>query len=303
MSVTGFLSGGLMDTTTPDYVGAAVKNEAQRKGIINLGLGQINSIFDGGSSPFYSAANLGGASYDPNANYFAFDKKGAFTPYQMKGKAGSGPQFSGLGTMGGINLLSSLFSDNSKSPKEMAMARFKKGGLYNQTTKSFEGFQPDFFNQRAQDYVNNALPQLANQYQSTKASLGYGLANRGLINSSAQRAQMSELDRETGQAKQQLADTGQNQANALKTQVEGARSDAISKLYQTGDPAQATAQAISSAAQFHVPSTFAPISNMFSNLLSQYYTGSVLNQPGQSSYVLPPNYSTDASSLGPISSK
>lgn len=299
-SVTDFLSGGLIGNT-PDYAGAAATNEKQRKGLINLGMQQINSIFGGGSAPFYSAANASGAEYNPNANYFSFNSQGNFSPYQMAGKPGSGPRFSGIA--GGPILLASLFSDNSRSPENMARAKFKHGGLYNQTTQKFEGFQPDFFNQRAQDYVNYALPQLANQYQSTKASLGYGLANRGLTESGAARSQMSELERETGQAKQQLADTGQNQANALKTQVEGARNDAINKLYQTGDPAQASASAISTAAGFKVPSTFGPITNMFSNLLSQYYNDRVLNAPGASSYVLPPNYSTNSDALGSVSSQ
>jgi hypothetical protein len=203
------------------------------------------------------------------------------------------------GMTGGLSDLFGLFG-GGKSPLQIEREKFKSGKLYNQSTKTFQGFDDSFFNQRANDYVAYAMPQLADQYQSTKKALGYGIANKGLQGGSAERDAMSQLDRQTGQAKQQIEDTGQNQAQTLRTNVQNSENQAIQYLYQTADPAGASAQAIGSAANFKVPQTFTPIANMFSNLISQYYTNQILNSSSAPNYVLPPQYSTGTSALGGV---
>jgi hypothetical protein len=297
---------------TPDYAGMAIKNEKNRKGIINLGLNEINSIFGGGSAPFYSTPT---GNFDPSQDYWAQGKTGDFVPAWTGGKA-KGPGVragagfnTGLAPHGALsafafgggpigNFFSGLFGDDPPSPKQYAESLFKQGKLFSQNNQTFTGFQPSFYNQRATDYVNYALPQLATQYQNTKNSLGFGLANRGLFGGSASDRQMSELDRETGQAKQQIADTGQNQANALQQQVASAKQNAITQLYQTADPSRATATAIDSAAQFRLPSSFAPLANMFSSLLNQYQTSQALNPSGGGfPFMGSPQYSVTGAAL------
>jgi hypothetical protein len=316
---------------TPNYAGLAARNQRNRRGIINLGLSQINSIFDGGTSPFYSLANPNKGSiagFSAKNPYFYQNKQGNFAPYRMPGDLRNGVFNSAIGAtpmLGGavgaiqngdyqnsmLSVLSGGTSDliggmggmfgHQDSPTDIERKRFRAGKLYSMTPQTFEGFTPAFYQKRAQAYVDNAMPQLANQYRNTRASLDFGLANRGLLKSSAANVQGSELERETGQAKQQIADTGQTEANQTKQQVENARSQAISYLYQTADPASASQQAIGQAANFQAPSSFAPLANMFSNLLSQYYTNQVLGSGGTPSYVMPPSYSTNSGAVGPVS--
>jgi len=55
-NVTSLLSGGLIDTSAPNYAKVAARNEKQRQALINLGLGQINALYDGGTTAFYNPA-------------------------------------------------------------------------------------------------------------------------------------------------------------------------------------------------------------------------------------------------------
>ena len=105
----------------------------------------------------------------------------------------------------------------------------------------------------------------------------FGLENRGLGGSSVQGQASSNLEREAGRARQTIADTGLEQANQLRRDIEGSRQQAISQLYQSADPAQALQGAVRSAIGFQAPSTFAPATNMFTNLAQQYATRQLLN--------------------------
>ena len=74
------LTGGLIGET-PDYSAMALRSEKRRKGIIDLGLNQIDAVFGGGQAPFYGLANSGGSTFDPKGTYFQQNKQGVFAPY------------------------------------------------------------------------------------------------------------------------------------------------------------------------------------------------------------------------------
>ena len=303
---------------SPDYGKLASQSEAKRQGINKMGLQQINSVFGGGTAPFYSLASGGPFNQaDWNATgrknvYYTLNNQGQFGQYYGPkdqtnatsslinrvpalspgaanlfgiGQIASGDTKGGLKNVAmntiapGSSSILGLFGGGPPSSRELVNSQLKKGLLFNApTNQTFEGFQEPFFQQRAQDYVNYALPQFADQYQATRNAELYGLANKGLTGSSVAAKAASDLERTAGQAKQTIADTGQNQANDLRTQIEGARQNAINQLYQTADPAQAAQSAISTSAQFQRPSVFAPLTNMFSNLAQQYYTNQILSQ-------------------------
>jgi hypothetical protein len=167
---------------------------------------------------------------------------------------------------------------------------------------AFSGFTPSFYQQRAQDYVNFAQPQLAQQYQTNRNQIGFGLANRNLLGSGAADQQWSNLARAMGQAQQQIADTGQGQANALQQQVENQRQTLYNQLYQSADPAGANQAAVQTAATYAQPSVFPAVGNLFTNLANQYYLSQLINayRPNQASgsaAYLPPTYSAGAGSL------
>jgi hypothetical protein len=282
-NLTSLLSGGLIDTSAPKYGSIARKSEKKRQGIINLGLDQINAIYQGGDAPFYSGTS---GKFDPHSTYYNISgKTGEFQPYWAPGGAHPNGTFTpGMGTHvltsspgWAVGFGGNVFG-NKKSPKQIARSAFNSGQLFGAPeTKSFEGFQEPFYEKRAQDYVNFALPQLSQQYQQSRNAMLFGLANRGLGQSSVANQASSNLERQVGQGRQEIADTGIAQANQLRKDVEGARQQAISQLYQSADPAQALQGAVRNAMNFQAPSTFAPISNMFTGLAQQYATNQILN--------------------------
>ena len=162
---------------------------------------------------------------------------------------------------------------------------------------AFAGFTPQFYQQRAQAYDQYALPQLADQYRQAQSQVGFGLANKGLVKSSAAQKQWSDLFRTNATAKQGIVDAGTAQAQDLQKQVASQQQGLINQLYQTADPGTAGQAATQTAAQLQQPGTFAPIANQFSNLINQYYLASILNQR---SPVVMPQGSGSGSQFAPL---
>lgn len=187
------------------------------------------------------------------------------------------------GTGGAYPLMQSVFGwgDDPMSRRELVNRRLKKGLLFEAPeTRSFEGFTDDFYNKRAQDYINYALPQLADQYRQTRGAIGYGLANRGLQQSTVAGEARSRLEREAGRNRQNIADTGMEQANQLRRDVETSRQQALAQLQQSADPAGAVRSAINSAMGFQRAPVFTPIANAFGNIAQQYVQNQLLSNSG-----------------------
>jgi len=187
------------------------------------------------------------------------------------------------GTGGGYQLAQNLFGwgDKPLSPLQLTNRRLRQGLLFEAPEKrSFEGFTEDFYKKRAQDYINYALPQLADQYRQARSSIGFGLANRGLQQSTVAGEASSRLEREAGRTRQGIADTGLEQANQLRRDVEASREQALAQLQQTADPAQGVRSAINSAMGFQRAPVFTPIANAFGNLAQQYVQSQLLNNSG-----------------------
>jgi hypothetical protein len=286
--------GGLFGAS-PNYAALAKRSEASRQGIINLGLSQINSVFGGGSAPFYTPALQPGSKFSGKNTYYFLNKRGQFAPYWSPyGGAAKGinspnqiadlaTDLTTLGAAAGLRAalpaagLGNLFG-TEESPRDIAKQKFRKGQLFNAPEyQTFEGFQPEFFQKRAQDYVNYALPQLAQQYQQNRNAVLYGLSNRGLGSSSVSTQAKSGLERAVGEGKQSIAESGIAQANQLKKDIESSRQEAINQLYQSADPARAFQSAISAASQFRQPSVFAPLADMFGNIAQQYYLNRLIS--------------------------
>lgn len=143
--------------------------------------------------------------------------------------------------------------------------------------RSFSTFDDNFYNQRAQAYVNYALPFLSRQFDTTRRAVGANIANRGLLGGSVERSEKSNLQRAMEQNRQQTVATGWQQANQLKGQVEDSRNQITSQLYQSADPLNAGAAASRAVAGLASPSTFTPLGQMFSGVLNDYYTRSLIN--------------------------
>ncbi len=191
------------------------------------------------------------------------------------------------------------YAGMAASQERQRQAAINQGmGSINQ---AFQGYTPEFYNQRAKAYEQYAMPQLSQQYQNAYQQTMYGLMNRGLQGSSSQTKAMSDLARVYGQAQQTISDTGRSQAQQLQQQVENARNTAISQLYQSADPAGAAQMATQSAAQYSAPSAYAPLSNMFSSIVNQYLANQIMNQYNPSTGMMLTNlYGSGAQPWGQV---
>jgi hypothetical protein len=331
-------TGGLFEGS-PNWGKLAQANEKKRQGIIDLGLNQINAVYGGGSAPFYTLAGNDPYSKaewrdrDKSQSLYSIGSKGKFGAFVAPKKkdvntaaetgnlygGGVGGVIAGAGTgdlkgaamsaafglPGQMKLMGGLFGDDDPpTVRELVNKKIKQGQLFNAPEmKSFEGFQPEFFEKRAQDYVNYALPQFADQYQQSRNNMLYSLANRGLSSSSVATSGAYNLEKTAGQGKQQIADEGLGQANQLKRDVEQSRQNSIAQLYQSADPAQALQSALGAASQFRQPSVFQPLTNMFQGLAQQYYTNRLMNQYQQGANGVPNSGYSLSGSLGPVYSK
>ncbi len=182
----------------------------------------------------------------------------------------------------GFAIYDAAFGKSTDYAKEAQKAEDKRQAAIlkgtGQVDQAFAGFNQPFYDARRQAYIDYALPQLSDQYQTTRNQVGFGLANRGQTNSSTANKQWSDLFRTTEASKRGIADAATAQSQDLQKQIAGSRQNLINQLYTTADPANASQSAISTAAGFQTPSTFAPLVNQFSGLLNQYYISQLLNQ-------------------------
>ncbi len=190
----------------------------------------------------------------------------------------AGPSNNAVGaTFGNPISLSHTFLAGPDRPaitREAVMANYAKylaktGGLYTQQQKT-TGFDDNFFNKRAADYRDFAMPQFNRQLQEQSKDLVYSMANRGLTSSSASADLGTKLGTEADTQRRGIVDQGQSLANALRQQVEGSRTQLVSQLNASGDPATTTGEALRTAAGFQAPSTFQPIGNLFNTFANTY---------------------------------
>lgn len=151
--------------------------------------------------------------------------------------------------------------------------------------RAFAQYDDKFYDQRAQDYFNAAVPELNRQQARTKNDLVYNLAGKGQLRSSARDRLDQSLQTEIDKQRRIIGDAGLSQANALRASVEDARGRVYNQLLASGDPAQATAAATRASADIAVPSPVGAIGNVFSDW-SQIYLTKQAAQQGDTSGLL-----------------
>lgn len=241
---------------------AAQNQNAYQQYLIDTGTQDVNAIFGGGTSaPQYFAA--GGA---PTAGVTYY-----------KGHHGRSP--------GGETFSYVPVGKVGKNTK----------GLFTQVPgQSYTGFTPGFYDAQVNAYEQFANPQLGGQYNQALQSLQGGFAGQGLLNSSAYRNALSNLNTTYGQQQQQIIDTGNRQAQNLQGEVENARQAALGQLYQTANPSQAGLTALNLASQVQAPSAYAPLGNAFSSILGNLALQQAYNNYPQLGYNAPATYNYGA---------
>lgn len=142
--------------------------------------------------------------------------------------------------------------------------------------KVFSGFNPQFYEGVRQSQLNSLMPQLAQQYQQQNKSLGFGLASRGLRNSSSAQGLESSLQKQTAMNETMVANQAQEAANQTMRNVAGEKQNVTNQLIASQNPQLATQSALTAASTLQAPSMLQPLGNLFQNW-AMTYLGKGLN--------------------------
>ena len=136
--------------------------------------------------------------------------------------------------------------------------------------KQFAQFTPDFYQQAAKAYTNYATPQAYQQYRQTGQTLTGNLARNGLLNSSAGVNLNRGLNQELNTNLSTIANTGQNQANELQSNVATQKNQLLSQVEAGAQPGQIATEAAASTASLRAPTPLPAVGNMFSDWSNTY---------------------------------
>lgn len=131
--------------------------------------------------------------------------------------------------------------------------------------QTFGKFTPEFYDSRRANYIGYAMPQLERQLTQNRDELVYALSRTGNLDSSAAIRKNADLNYEGDVARIGVENEGQNKANALRSQVENARSNVVSQLNATGDNQAAADAAVRSAVNLETPVGYSPLGNLFAS--------------------------------------
>ena len=162
---------------------------------------------------------------------------------------------------------------------------------------AFSGFNPAFYNKYEESYINQALPQLGDQYRQTLKNLDYSLEDKGLLTGSgAADALHGALNVQNTQNQNQIVNTAENQAQNLQGQVSNQQAELYSELQQGQNPTAIGQQAVNLAAQTGAPSVFAPLGQAFQNFSNTYLASANAGtyNPVTASYLYNPFYLSGA---------
>jgi len=147
---------------------------------------------------------------------------------------------------------------------EAARQRAIQGGL-GQVNRAFN-FGPDFFNRRAQEYMNFANPQVDQQFGNAQDQLAYGLSRIGHgQGSSTQSARFGDLDRDYGQARADVASMGQDSANRAREQIAAQRAALSNLVVASGGSGGLGGQISNAAAAIQATPAFSSLGPLFQN--------------------------------------
>jgi hypothetical protein len=143
--------------------------------------------------------------------------------------------------------------------------------------QQFSQFGPDFYTKAAKDYQDYATPQVMGDFRNTKNNLSYALARNGLLNSGAAVSREASLNKQLAQNESNIANTGQDQSNALRQTVASQRNQLVSQVQAGAAPSQVATSAEATTAGLRAPTALPPVGNMFSDWANTYLTNMQAN--------------------------
>lgn len=143
---------------------------------------------------------------------------------------------------------------------------------------AFGQFNDDFFGGFQNSFLDFFTPQLEDQFEKARAQLVAALAGRGTLESSAGLGALADLSEKNDLERTQIANRAVDASNALRGNVERAKSNLFTLNESSADPQGINARAIGEATALAAPQSFTPLADVFSAAL-QPFIGFAGNRP------------------------
>jgi len=137
---------------------------------------------------------------------------------------------------------------------------------------AFGQFDDNFYNQRAQSYLDFANPQLERQYQDQQRSLVAALTRSGNLNSSTRAELMAKLQREYDENKLNLANTARTYSDQARAATDQARARLTETNATLADPGAVRTAAQAATSGLTVNPNYQNLGTLLSNLSSTVTT-------------------------------
>lgn len=171
----------------------------------------------------------------------------------------------------------------ARAAEEARQGRIREG--LNKINTTFNNtFNPDFYSDREQSYMDYATPQLEDQYDQAVKGLTLALARSGRLQSSTRGEKFADLQKEYDLARTNIADRARGYSNQARSSVEAARSDLVSQNSALANPSAIATQAINRADALSAKPTFEPLGAFFQNVTQGLATQADLERRGLSRY-------------------
>jgi len=145
----------------------------------------------------------------------------------------------------------------------------------------FSGYNKDFYNKAAKNYIKANEPQLNQQIKQTKDALGFKLANQGLTKSSAGVKLGDALSRDITVQQQALGQMGQSYADQLRQQITGYENTVAQQIQSSSNPTLALQTGIAGMPAYTAQQTVAgQLPNLFGNFAQQYLLSNLAGGAG-----------------------
>lgn len=137
----------------------------------------------------------------------------------------------------------------------------------NAVNSAFSQFNPGYFQNYQNAYTNYYTPQIADQYHTAKDQLTAALSGAGTLESTVGADALANLAKRSTDQTAQIAQQGAAASQSLQGQVASQKSGLMSQANASTDPSQIASNAQAATTALQAPTSFAPLGNVFSDLL------------------------------------
>lgn len=149
---------------------------------------------------------------------------------------------------------------------------------------AFAGYDDTFYNERAQDYVDYATPQIEDQYKDAMKSLRIALARNNNLNSSYAAEKFADVKSDYLQGLTDAERKGMDYANQVRSSLASAQSNLQQQNASLADPTLIAQMAANSIASSTALPSYSPVAQLFAGVTDGLATQAQLEARNKNRY-------------------